>query len=81
MLPLGVHTAQFAPVPRERRREKMGRLFMELAALPRGRRPEQLPAMLGGVHGASEMTALRTVLSGVKYETKAPDAEPPAPPA
>ncbi len=75
VLPLGVHTAQFEPVPRERRREKMGRLFVELAALPRGRRPEQLATMLRDVRGATDTSALRTVLSGVKYETKAPDAD------
>ena len=39
VLPLGVHTAQFAPVPRERRREKMGRFWNAIADLPRGRVP------------------------------------------
>lgn len=75
VLPLGVHTAQFEPVPRERRREKMGRLFVELSALPRGRRPEQLVRMLDDARHASDGEQLRKVLSGVKYETKAPDAD------
>jgi glycosyltransferase involved in cell wall biosynthesis len=75
ILPLGVHTAQFEPVPRERRREKMGRLFVELSGLPRGRRPEQLTRMLGEVRDTHDSTALRRVLAGVKYETKAPDED------
>jgi glycosyltransferase involved in cell wall biosynthesis len=75
VLPLGVHTSQFTPVPRERRREKMGRLFVELERLPRGRRPEQLERMLADVQDATDTKALRAVLSGVKYETKAPDED------
>jgi glycosyltransferase involved in cell wall biosynthesis len=75
VLPLGVHTAQFAPVPRERRREKMGRLFVELRDLPRGRRPEQLERMVAELPRARDPRALRAVLSGVKYETKAPDED------
>jgi glycosyltransferase involved in cell wall biosynthesis len=75
VLPLGVHTSQFMPVPRERRREKMGRLFVELEKLPRGRRPEQLERMLADVRSATDTKALRAVLSGVKYETKAPDED------
>jgi glycosyltransferase involved in cell wall biosynthesis len=73
VLPLGVHTAQFAPVPRERRREKMGRLFVELAKLSRGRRPEQLTRMFDDMRQTVDTASLRAVLSGVKYETKAPD--------
>jgi glycosyltransferase involved in cell wall biosynthesis len=75
VLPLGVHTAQFTPVPRERRREKMGRLFVELDSLPRGRRPEQLARMLADVEQARDTKALRAVLSGLHYETKAPDED------
>ena len=75
VLPLGVHTAQFEPVPRERRREKMGRLFVELQQLPRGRRPEQLRRMLADVRGTSDAKSLRAVLSSVAYETKAPDED------
>jgi len=75
VLPLGVHTAQFEPVSRERRREKMGRLFMELDPLPRGRRPEQLESMIEAARATSDNTALRQVLSAVKYETKAPDVD------
>jgi glycosyltransferase involved in cell wall biosynthesis len=73
VLPLGVHTAQFEPVPRERRSEKMGRLFVELSDLPRGRRPEQLSRMLADVRQTHDASSLRQVLSGVRYETKAPD--------
>jgi glycosyltransferase involved in cell wall biosynthesis len=75
VLPLGVHTSQFTPVPRERRREKMGRLFVELEKLPRGRRPEQLERMLADARTATDTQALRAVLSGVQYETKAPDED------
>jgi glycosyltransferase involved in cell wall biosynthesis len=75
VLPLGVHTSQFTPVPRERRREKMGRLFVELESLPRGRRPQQLERMLADVQQANDTQTLRAVLSGVKYETKAPDED------
>ena len=75
VLPLGVHTAQFEPVPRERRREKMGRLFVELSRLPDGRRPEQLTRMLEQVRGTTSADELRGVLGSVKYETKAPDAD------
>lgn len=75
VLPLGVHTAQFEPVPRERRREKMGRLFMELSRLPRGRRPEQLRQMLAAARSTTDASSLRAVLSAVKYETKAPDED------
>ena len=75
VLPLGVHTALFEPVPRERRREKMGRLFMELADLPRGRRPEQLERMIAELPRARDARALRGVLASVRYENKAPDAD------
>lgn len=75
VLPLGVHTAQFEPVPRERRREKMGRLFLELTDLPRGRRPQQLPRMIEDARTTTDADALRRVLAGVKYETKAPDED------
>ncbi|MEO6526056.1 MAG: glycosyltransferase [Gemmatimonadaceae bacterium] len=75
VLPLGVHTAQFEPVPRERRREKIGRLLVSLADKPRGRRPEQLGAMLKDVRGAADTNALRSVLSAVRYETKSPDED------
>lgn len=75
VLPLGVHTSQFEPVPRERRREKMGRLFLELGELPRGRRPDQLVRMIENVRRADDPTLLRSALSGMKYETKAPDQD------
>jgi glycosyltransferase involved in cell wall biosynthesis len=74
-LPLGVHTAQFEPVPRERRREKIGRLLVSLSSMPRGRRPEQLAQMLTDAAGATSVAALRTVLSSVSYDTKAPDVD------
>jgi glycosyltransferase involved in cell wall biosynthesis len=74
-LPLGVHTAQFEPVPRERRREKIGRLLVSLSSMPRGRRPEQLARMLDDAARASSVASLREVLSSVSYDTKAPDAD------
>ncbi|MFN2567341.1 MAG: glycosyltransferase [Gemmatimonadaceae bacterium] len=74
-LPLGVHTWQFEPVPRERRREKMGRLLVSLADRSRGRRPEQLAAMLEAVTGAEDTEQLRAALTSIQYDTKAPDAD------
>ena len=74
-LPLGVHTWQFEPLPRERRREKIGRLLVSLADKPRGRRPEQLAAMLEAVAAAEDTEQLRVVLTSVQYDTKAPDAD------
>ena len=75
VLPLGVHTEQFAPVPRARRREKMGRFWSAISALPRGRRPGQLPEMLARVRQASDTELLRAALTSIKYETKAPDED------
>ncbi len=75
VLPLGVHTAQFAPVPRERRREKMGRFWSALSSLPRGRRPHQLREMLDRVQAAGDTESLRAALASIKYETKAPDED------
>ncbi len=74
-LPLGVHTSQFEPVPRERRREKMGRLFVALNDLPRGRRPAQLGEMLEKVQSTGDSEALRNAMSGLEYNTKAPDED------
>jgi glycosyltransferase involved in cell wall biosynthesis len=74
-LPLGVHTWQFEPVPRERRREKMGRLLVALAEKPRGRRPDQLEAMLGAVARARTTSELRAAFTSIAYDTKAPDAD------
>jgi glycosyltransferase involved in cell wall biosynthesis len=74
-LPLGVHTWQFEPVPRERRREKIGRLLVSLADKPRGRRSEQLASMLESVAGAEDTTQLRAALTSIQYDMKAPDAD------
>jgi glycosyltransferase involved in cell wall biosynthesis len=74
-LPLGVHTWQFEPVPRERRREKVGRLLVSLAGKPRGRRPEQLATMLEAVAAAEDTEQLRAALTSIQYDTKAPDAD------
>ena len=75
MLPLGVHTAQFDPVPRERRREKMGRLWNALSPMPRGRRAGQLQEMLTRVRAATDIESLRAAFTSIKYETKAPDED------
>jgi glycosyltransferase involved in cell wall biosynthesis len=75
VLPLGVHTEQFTPVPRERRREKMGRFWKAIAELPRGRRPAQLEEMLGRVQVATDNDSLRAALTSIRYETKAPDED------
>ena len=74
-LPLGVHTWRFEPVPRERRRENIGRLLVSLAGKPRGRRPEQLARMLADVSSATSTDELRRIFTSVKYDTKAPDAD------
>jgi glycosyltransferase involved in cell wall biosynthesis len=46
-----------------------------LSDLPRGRRPEQLTRMLDEARTTTDASSLRKVLSGVKYETKAPDED------
>src|SRR4051812_38661506 len=75
VLPLGVHTWQFEPVPRERRREKIGRLLVSLAGKPRGRRPEQLNTMLERAYAAKSPTEMHTAFTSISYDTKAPDAD------
>lgn len=74
-LPLGVHTWQFEPVPRERRREKVGKLLVSLHEKPRGRRPEQLEQMLDRAHAAKSPEELHTAFTSIQYDTKAPDAD------
>jgi glycosyltransferase involved in cell wall biosynthesis len=75
VLPLGVHTADFAPVPRERRREKMGRFWNAISDLPRGRQAGQLDEMLDRVRDANSTASLRAALTSLDYETKAPDQD------
>ena len=75
VLPLGVHTAEFSPVPRERRREKMGRLWNALAPLKRGRAARQLPEMLSRLREARDTNALRDAFTSIKYDMKAPDED------
>jgi glycosyltransferase involved in cell wall biosynthesis len=74
-LPLGVHTWQFEPVPRERRREKIGKLLVSLANKPRGRRPEQLGLMLERAMAAKSADELHRAFTSIQYDTKAPDAD------
>ena len=74
-LPLGVHTWQFEPVPRERRREKIGRLLVSLHDKPRGRRPEQLDQMLALAYAAKTSDALHAAFTSIQYDTKAPDTD------
>lgn len=74
-LPLGVHTWQFEPLPRERRREKVGRLLVSLADKSRGRRPEQLEQMLGRAMAATSPEELHRAFTSIQYDTKAPDAD------
>jgi glycosyltransferase involved in cell wall biosynthesis len=75
VLPLGVHTWQFEPVPRERRREKIGKLLVSLSGKPRGRRPAQLTAMLARAHAATTPAEMRAAFTSIQYDTKAPDAD------
>lgn len=74
-LPLGVHTWQFEPVPRERRREKVGRLLVSLHDMPRGRRPEQLDQMLALAYAAKTPEMLHAAFTSIQYDTKAPDTD------
>src|SRR3954465_2089005 len=74
-LPLGVHTWQFEPVPRERRRENIGKLLVSLANKTRGRRPEQLEQMLDRASRASNADELHRAFTSIQYDTKAPDAD------
>ena len=75
VLPLGVHTWQFEPVPRERRREKIGRLLVSLAGKPRGRRPSQLRTMLEALPRQDSLESLRTLFRSLKYDAKLPDED------
>lgn len=75
VLPLGVHTWQFEPVPRERRREKIGRLLVSLAGKPRGRRPAQLRTMLDALPEQRSLESLRTLFRSLKYDAKLPDED------
>jgi glycosyltransferase involved in cell wall biosynthesis len=74
-LPLGVHTWQFEPVPRERRREKIGRLLVSLHGKSRGRRPEQLGQMLERAYASKTADELHRAFTSIQYDTKAPDAD------
>lgn len=75
VLPLGVHTWQFEPVPRERRREKVGRLLVSLADKPRGRRAGQLQGMLEELPSRQSPESLRELFRSVKYDAKLPDED------
>jgi glycosyltransferase involved in cell wall biosynthesis len=75
VLPLGVHTWQFEPVPRERRREKIGRLLVSLSDKSRGRKPEQLEIMLSRAQEAKSPEELHRAFTSIQYDTKAPDAD------
>ncbi len=74
-LPLGVHTWQFEPVPRERRREKVGRLLVSLSGKPRGRRPEQLQQLHDALPSCTSVESLRVLFTSIKYQTKQPDED------
>ena len=74
-LPLGVHTWQFEPVPRERRRENIGRLLFSLHGKVRGRRPDQLRQMLERAYAAQGAEELHRAFTSIQYDTKAPDAD------
>jgi glycosyltransferase involved in cell wall biosynthesis len=81
-LHLGVDTAQFEPVEREGRRERIARLRDTLAGMHRGRTPAQHQAMidqlqaLAGRDGDVDRGALEQALAaGRGYEGKLPDAD------
>jgi glycosyltransferase involved in cell wall biosynthesis len=62
-------------VPRERRREKIGRLLFSLHGKSRGRRPEQLEQMLGRAYAATDAEELHRAFTSIQYDTKAPDVD------
>jgi glycosyltransferase involved in cell wall biosynthesis len=75
-LHLGVDTAQFEPVPRERRPASIERLRERVAELPRGRTPDQTRSLLRALPAADSTAALRMAFhSAGEYEGKAPDAD------
>ncbi|HEX2206951.1 MAG TPA: glycosyltransferase [Longimicrobium sp.] len=80
-LHLGVDTAQFEPVAREHRRDRITRLRQTLAGMPRGRTPEQHQRMIGLLErqtagGAIDRGELeRALAAGRGYNGKLPDAE------
>jgi glycosyltransferase involved in cell wall biosynthesis len=81
-LHLGVDTAQFEPVEREHRRERIDRLRETLSGMQRGRTPEQRQRMLAGLgeqaarEGGLARAGLEQALAlGHGYEGKLPDAD------
>ena len=80
-LHLGVDTAQFEPVAREHRRDRITRLRQTLAGMPRGRTPEQHQRMIAlleqqAAGGAIDRGELERALgAGRGYDGKLPDAD------
>lgn len=81
-LHLGVNTAQFEPVQREHRRDRIARLRETVAGMPRGRTPELRQRMLdlleqqtmrGEAIDRDELE--RALEAGRGYEGKLPDAD------
>ena len=81
-LHLGVDTAQFEPVEREGRRERIERLRETLAGMQRGRTPEQhqrmvdvLDEQIGQAEAVDRGELERALAAGRGYEGKLPDAD------
>lgn len=75
-LHLGVDTAQFVPVARGGRRERMERMTESLADMPRGKSPAQSADLRTRLHGGMDDDALRALFAGqAPYDAKLPDAD------
>ena len=75
-LHLGVDTAQFEPIPRERRKANIEQLLSSIRGLSRGKTAEQSALLRSGLHsgiGGAELGAL--LKRGTTYNGKTPDAD------
>jgi len=75
-LHLGVDTAQFDPVLKSRRREKIGSLYASLGGTARGKTPDQTDTMLTRLSGELGQGELRELfVKAGQYDSKAPDSD------
>lgn len=75
-LHLGVDTAQFTPVARAGRRERIGAMTALLAEMPRGKSAAQTADLRVRLDGRMDDDALRALFTGqAPYDAKLPDAD------
>lgn len=73
-LHLGVDTAQFEPVERRGRAERIEQLVRSLRDLPKGRKPEAVDEMHASLRGWSSGDDLSAILAkAAEYDAKKPD--------